>query len=172
MRRGSPHWHRPYERLHVVPITLRDARAYVNAHHRHLRAPAGAKLAIGVREDRERLRGVAILGRPVARRLDNGSAIEVTRVATDGCRNACSALYGAAARIAKALGYTRALTYTLTSETGTSVRAAGWRSKGVSRGGTWSRQTRTRRDLQPLGPKQRWEIDLGTARAPDPRTTC
>jgi hypothetical protein len=172
MKHGSPTWNRPYERLHVVPVTLRDARAYVNAHHRHLRAPAGAKLAIGVRDDRQRLRGVAVLGRPVARRLDNGSTIEVTRVATDGCRNACSALYGAAARIAKALGYARALTYTLASETGTSVRAAGWQPMSVSRGGAWSRHARARRDLQPLGPKQRWEIDLGTGRSPDLRTTC
>lgn len=172
MKHGSPTWNRPYERLHVLPVTLRDARAYVNAHHRHLRAPAGAKLATGVRDDRQRLRGVAVLGRPVARRLDNGSTIEVTRVATDGCRNACSALYGAAARIAKALGYACALTYTLASETGTSVRAAGWRPKGVSRGGAWSRRARTRRDLQPLGPKQRWEIDLGTGRAPDRLAPC
>jgi len=171
-RRGSPHWRRPYERLHVVPVTLRDARAFVDAHHRHLRAPAGAKLAIGVRDDRQRLRGVAVLGRPVARHLDNGSTIEVTRVATDGCRNACSALYGAAARIAKVLGYARALTSTLASETGTTVRAAGWQCKGVGRGGAWSRRACTRRDLQPLGPKQRWEIDLATGRSPDPRTAC
>ncbi len=172
MKRGSPAWNRPYERLHVVPITLRDARAYVNAHHRRLGAPTGAKLAIGVRDDRDRLRGVAILGRPVARRLDNGSTIEVTRVATDGCRNACSALYGGAVRVARALGYARVLTYTLASETGISVRAAGWQPKGVSRGGAWSRHARTRRDLQPLGPKQRWEVDLSTSRFPDARTTC
>lgn len=153
-RHGSPHWRRPYERLHVVPVTLRDAWAFVDAHHR------------------QQLRGVAVLGRPVARRPDNGSTIEVTRVATDGCRNACSALYDAAARIARALGYARALTYTLASETGTSVRAAGWQLKSVSCGGAWSRHARTRRDLQPLGPKRRWEIDLGTGRAPDRRTTC
>lgn len=163
---------RPYERLHIVPITVRAARAYVNAHHRHLRAPAGAKLAIGVRDTRARLRGVAVLGRPVARSLDDGSTIEVTRVATDGCPNACSALYGAAARIARALGYARALSYTLASEPGTSLRAAGWRPMHLSRGGSWSRHSRVRSDLQPLGPKRRWEISLVAGPARDRRATC
>jgi hypothetical protein len=78
----------PYERLHIVPVTLRVARTYVDQHHRHLPAPRGAKLAIAVRDTRGQVRGVAILGRPVSRHLDDGSAIEVTRVATDGCRNA------------------------------------------------------------------------------------
>ena len=167
-RRGSPHWNRPYERLHVVPVTLRDARAYVNAHHRHLRAPAGAKLAIGVRDDRERLRGVAILGRPVARRLDNGSTIEVTRVATDGCRNACSALYGAAVRIARVLGYERVVSYTLAEDSGTSLRAAGWTPARATRGGKWSRRERPRKDAQPLGPKQRWERQVLRLAGPSP----
>lgn len=157
MRHKAPARLRPYERLHIVPITLRTARAYVNATHRHLRAPAGAKLAIAVHDTRARLRGVAILGRPVARRLDNGATIEVTRVATDGCRNACSALYGAAVRVARALGYSRVISYTLASEPGTSLRAAGWAKVGPTRGGTWSRPGRRRDDLHPLGPKQRWE---------------
>lgn len=160
MKRGSPHWQRPYERLHVVPVTLRDARAYVNAHHRHLRAPAGAKLAIGVRDDRERLRGVAILGRPVARRLDNGSIIEVTRVATDGCKNACSALYSGAVRIARALGYRQIITYTLAREPGTSLRAAGWMPVRSTRGGSWSRRNRPRRRSATEGSKQRWSTEL------------
>lgn len=163
---------RPYERLHIVPITVRAARAYVNAHHRHLRAPVGAKLAIGVNDDRARLRGVAVLGRPVARRLDDGCTIEVTRVATDGCPDACSALYGAAARIARALGYARALSYALGSERGTSLRAAGWQPMNLSRGGSWSRRARARRDLQPLGPKRRWEIRLANGPHRDTHVAC
>jgi hypothetical protein len=138
MRHASPARLQPYERLHIVPITLRVARAYVDAHHRHLRAPAGAKLAIGVQDGRAQLRGVAILGRPVARRLDDGATIEVTRVATDGCRNACSPLYGAAVRVARALGYTRVVSYTLAEEDGTSLRAAGWTPTRSTRGGGWS----------------------------------
>jgi len=160
MRRGSPRWNRPYERLRVVPITLREARTYVNAHHRHLPAPAGGKIAIAVHDDRGRLRGVAILGRPVARRLDNGSTVEITRVATDGCRNACSALYGGAARVARALGYSRLFTYTLDSEPGTSLRAVGWTAGPITHGGPWSRRKRERSDTHPLGPKRRWRLDV------------
>jgi hypothetical protein len=160
MKHGSPTWNRPYKRLHVAPVTLRDAHAYVNAHHRHLRAPAGAKLAIGVRDDRERIRGVAILGRPVARRLDNGSTIEVTRVATDGCRNACSALYGAARRIARELGYAQVVTYTRADEAGTSLRAAGWTVVQITRGGMWHRSGRPRRRSAAEGVKRRWAVDL------------
>ena len=167
LRRG-----RPSEPLHIVPVTLRAARACVDAHHRHLPAPIGATFAIGVAGSCGVLRGVAVPGRPASRRLDNGSTIEVRRVATHGCRNACSALFGARARVARTLGYARVFTYTLASETGTSMRAVGWQPKGVSRGGAWSRHARIRRDLQPFGPKQRWEINLGTGRSLDPRTGC
>lgn len=155
MRHASPARLQPYERLHIVPITLRAARAYVNTHHRHLRAPAGAKLAIGVQDAKARLRGVAVLGRPVARRLDHGATLEVTRVATDGCRNACSALYGAARRIAKALGYQTVVTYTLFAEQGTSLRASGWQLAGLTSGGRWTRIGRARADVHRLTPKRR-----------------
>ena len=161
MRHASPARLQPYERLQIVPITLRVARAYVNTHHRHLRGPAGATLAIGVQDAQARLRGVAVLGRPVARRLDDGATLEVTRVATDGCRNACSALYGAACRVAKALGYQTVMTYTLFSDHGTSLRASGWRQTGLTSGGAWTRVGRSRADAHPLTPKRRWTASLG-----------
>jgi hypothetical protein len=154
---------RHYARLSIVPISWRAAQAYVNARHRHLQAPPGAKLAIAVIDARGRLRGVAILGRPVARVLDDGVSIEVVRVATDGCRNACSALYGAARRVARALGYHRLYTYTLASEPGTSLRAAGWTSDRASRGGLWSRADRPRKQPRNSGPKRRWIIELASA---------
>lgn len=156
MRHAPPARLRPYERLHVVPITLRVARAYVTATHRHLRAPAGGKVAIAVADPRGSVRGVAILGRPVARQLDTGTAIEVTRVATDGCPNACSALYGAARRIARELGYQQVLTYTRADEAGTSLRAAGWTAVHATRGGTWHRRARPRRSGAAEGAKVRW----------------
>jgi hypothetical protein len=149
-----------HERLHIVPETLRTARAYVRVHHRHLDAPAGGMLAIGVKDGSGRLRGVAILGRPVARRLDDELTIEITRVATDGCANACSALYGAARRIARALGYLRIITYTREEESGTSLRAAGWTPARRTRGGSWSRTDRPRLAGGCEGPKRRWSIDL------------
>ncbi len=114
--------------LHLVPVRFRDAAAFVAMWHRHNRPPAGCKFCVGVADEDGTLHGVAIVGRPVARHLDNGQTLEVTRTATDGTRNANSMLYGAAWRAARALGYTRLVTYTQAAETGASLRAAGWRT--------------------------------------------
>ncbi|MYX26809.1 hypothetical protein GTY75_09025 [Streptomyces sp. SID8381] len=113
--------------LHVVPVRQRDAKAFVAAWHRHHRPPAGAVFCVGAADDEGVLRAVAIVGRPVARMLDNGQTLEVTRTASDGTFNANSLLYGACWRAAKALGYTRLITYTQDGESGASLRGAGWR---------------------------------------------
>lgn len=110
-------------RLTIAPCTLQEANAYVQKWHRHHGRVVGAKFSVGVR-DADHVRGVAIVGRPVARHMDDGHTLEVTRVATDGVPNGCSALYGAAWRAARALGYRRLITYKLKSEPGTSLRAA------------------------------------------------
>lgn len=112
--------------LRLVPVRFRDARAFVAMWHRHHGAPVGMVFAVGAADDAGVLRAVAIVGRPVARLLDNGQTLEVTRTATDGTWNANSLLYGAAWRAAKALGYTRLITYTQAGETGASLRASGW----------------------------------------------
>ena len=102
--------------------------------------------------------GVAIVGRPVARMLDNGWVLEVNRCCTDGTRNACSALYGAAWRAARALGYRRLITYTLPSEGGASLRGAGWRVVGQTTNvNGWSCPSRPRVDTHPLQAKLCWE---------------
>src|ERR671924_18544 len=98
-------------RLFIIPCNLATANAFVRCFHRHNRPVVGSKVNLGVVDEQGLLRGVAIVGRPVARMLDDGWTLEVTRLATDGCPNACSALYGAAVRTAKALGYSRLLTY-------------------------------------------------------------
>ncbi|MFD9061482.1 XF1762 family protein [Kitasatospora purpeofusca] len=113
-------------RLHLVPIRFKDARAFVATWHRHHRPPPGMVFAVGAADQHGVLRAVAIVGRPVARHLDNGQILEVTRTATDGTRNANSALCGASWRGAKVLGCTRLVTYTQAEETGASLRAAGW----------------------------------------------
>jgi hypothetical protein len=113
--------------LHLVPLRFRDAAAFVAMWHRHHQPPVGMVFAIGAADDDGVLHGVAIAGRPVARHLDNGQTLEVTRTATDGTANANSMLYAAAWRAAKALGYTRLITYTQAGETGASLRASGWR---------------------------------------------
>lgn len=131
--------------LHLVPVRSRDARAYVAMWHRHHQPPQGQVFAVGVADHQDVLRGVAIVGRPVARLYDDGHTLEVTRVATDGARNACSMLYGACWRAAQALGYARLITYTQATESGASLRGAGWRvvARRPARGG-WSCPSRPR----------------------------
>ena len=142
--------------LVIVPLSLSEANSAVSRWHRHHMAVRGHKFSLGCERGGD-LCGAAIVGRPVARRLDDGWTLEVTRVATDGTRNACSALYGAARRATFALGYRRLVTYTLPSESGASLRAAGYRCIGAAGGGSWSRPSRPRSDNAPTEPKLRWE---------------
>ena len=117
--------------LNLISIKLSDANAFVAAHHRHHRPVTGHKFSLGCEQDGQ-LVGVAIVERPVSRYLDDGKPLEVNRLCTTGEKNACSFLYGAAARAAKALGYRRIITYTLDTEPGTSLRAAGWACAGLA----------------------------------------
>jgi hypothetical protein len=139
-------------RLNLMPLKFVDACSFVDANHRHHRAPQGHKFSIGAARDGS-LVGVIIVGRPVARRLDDGLTLEVTRLCTDGTKNACSFLYGAAARAAKALGYCRIGTYVLESEPGTTLAAAGWKRIRTTPGQSWSVPSRTREDTHPIGAK-------------------
>ncbi|GAB3725821.1 XF1762 family protein [Nocardiopsis nanhaiensis] len=113
--------------LTLVPVPLAEARAYVEVWHRHLAPPRGHKFSLGLLNEDGVLVAVAVVGRPVARGLDDGRTLEVTRLASNGTRNACSKLYGASARAARALAYRHLVTYTRADETGASLRAAGWK---------------------------------------------
>lgn len=113
--------------LHLVPLTQTAARDAVQRWHRHHRPPRGDLFRVGVATADGILVAVGMAGRPVARHLDDGATVEVTRVASDGTRNTCSMIYGALTRAAWALGYTRVITYTQASESGASLRAAGWK---------------------------------------------
>jgi hypothetical protein len=145
--------------LELVPITVKDAAAFVLQVHRHHGAPQGGLFAVGCAED-GKVCAVAIIGRPVARNLSDGWTAEVIRLASDGTRNACSMLYGAAWRAARALGYRKLVTYTLVSEPGSSLRAAGYRLIGEVGGGSWSRESRPRVDKHPTQLKLRWEREV------------
>ena len=147
------------KRLCIVPVALKDANAFVSRLHRHHKPVPGHKWSIGV-SDGEQLRGVAIVGRPVARALDNGTTLEVVRLCTDGCPNACSALYGAARRAARELGYERLYTYTLVGEGGASLRGAGWECEGEYGGGNWNVPSRPRDDSPLPEKKWRWRAAL------------
>lgn len=145
--------------LQLVPVTRDQAMDFIRSHHRHSRRPQGYRFAVGVARD-TKLIGVATAGRPVARALDDGNTIEVTRVCTDGTPHACSMLYGACWRAAKAMGYRRAVTYTLTTESGASLRAAGWTRVAELRARPgWDTPSRNREaNGSELIPRQRWEV--------------
>lgn len=142
--------------LILQPISLDAANRFVRAHHRHSRPVVGHLYSLGLWSGPLALHGVAIVGRPVARHLDDGRTVEVTRLATDGTRNACSMLYSAAAREARRRGYKRVITYTLASETGASVRAAGFHREADVRGRQWDTPGR-RRALRVSPDRVRWE---------------
>jgi len=146
--------------LELQPITYKEACVFIEKHHRHHLPPQGWKFGIAV-NDGEKIVGVITVGRPVARHYDDGWTLEVTRCCTDGTKNAASCLYGAAWRAVKAMGYKRLITYTLQSEPGTSLRAAGWKEIGRAGGGSWNRpnQGRLRIDKHPTAQKTLWEAD-------------
>jgi hypothetical protein len=147
--------------LRLVPLSLADANRYVTALHRHNGPLPSAKFCCGVVDTESFLLvGVAIAGLPKARMLTDGGTLEVNRVCTDGSRNACSKLYGACVRAAKALGYWRMVTYTLESEAGSSLRASGWTlsAEGLD-SGSWLGSRGTGTNLH-TGPKSRWQIVL------------
>ena len=135
--------------LTLSPIGLAESAAFVLAKHRHHKPPRGHKFSIAAAVG-DTVVAVVIVGRPTARHNDDGYTLEVTRLCSDGTPNCCSFLYAAAWRAAKAMGYTRLITYILDTETGASLRAANWRCVGASKGDSWSRPSRPRVDTHPL----------------------
>lgn len=143
-------------RLRLQPITLREANAFIERHHRHHGPARGCRFCLAA-NDGASVCAVAVVSRPVARHFDDGVTCELVRLCTDGTRNASSFLLGAVRRAASALGYRRLVTYTLEDESGTSLQAAGWQLLGLAGGGSWSRSSRPRVDTHPTGQKLLWE---------------
>lgn len=123
--------------LEIRPCDFKTAAAYVEKHHRHNKPPTGHKFSISC-YDGDRLCGVCIVGRPISRHLDDGLTLEINRNCTDGTKNACTKLYGAAWRAAQALGYKKIITYTLARESGSSLKAAGFHYDGPAGGLEWT----------------------------------
>lgn len=142
--------------LELQPVTFAEAKAFIAEHHRHHVPPVGWKFGVGL-SDGEKLVGVVTVGRPVARMLDDGWTVEVTRCCTDGTPHACSKLYAAAWRAARALGYRRLITYTLADESGASLRGAGWKTLYAVKGRSWDCPSRPRTDKHPTTDKLLWE---------------
>lgn len=136
--------------LRVIPLDLDEANDVIRKWHRHHKPVPGAKFAIGVADD-DRVCGAAIIGRPVARKVDRRVYAEIVRVCTDGTHNACSKLYGAARRAALAMGYQLVVTYTLPEEGGASLRAAGFRCEGEAGGSGAMWGTRAGREQLAVG---------------------
>jgi hypothetical protein len=143
--------------LAITPITIREANQYVRTYHRHHGPVTGAKFALAV-SDESGVRGVALVGRPVARHYDDNWTLEVNRCCTDGVTNGCSMLYAAAWRAARAMGYRRLITYTLQSESGASLRGAGWKIIGERMQRSWDMPSRPRVESPNTGQKYLWEI--------------
>lgn len=141
--------------LELRPCDFKTARAFVADHHRHNRPPVGHKFSIAA-YDGDRLCGVCMVGRPVGRYLDDGLTLEVNRCCTDGTHNACTLLYGAACRAAKALGYRRIITYTLESEPGTSLKASNWQCEGRAGGTHWTGHRYEQTEIELGEMKVRW----------------
>lgn len=162
---GGPCRHKPgvVDFLVVTPISVQDAKPFIGKHHRHNKPPLSGMFAVAVSRGEEVV-GVGVASRPIARHLQDGTTLEVTRVCTLGDRNACSMIYGALRKAARALGYRRVFTYTLAEESGASLRAAGFvkdaelpaRAKWTSR--VWNTQQRDLfgNETRPPGPKIRW----------------
>ena len=156
--------------LVVKPISLAKANEFIIKNHRHHDKVNGHKYSISV-FDGEKMVGVACVGRPLSRYLDDGETLEVTRLCTDGTYNACSMLYSRCARISKEMGYKKIITYILDSENGTSLKASGWKLEADNvGGGSWSSPSRPRELVEvnlfgekqkyPITKKQRWSKEL------------
>lgn len=145
--------------MQIVPITLKVANGYVTDYHRHHKACRGCKFCLGLLDSDGDLIGVAICGRPVSRYYDDGLTLEINRLCTTGEYNACSKLYGACVRVAKAMGYSRVITYTLQSECGASLYASNFRNDGTAGGTMWT-GSRKRDNGVPQELKQRWVYEI------------
>jgi hypothetical protein len=145
--------------VRAVPLHLKQANEFVAQHHRHSLPTVGGKFAVGATDDTGILVGVAVAGRPVSRRLDDGLTLEVLRVCTDGTANACSFLYARCAKIGRLMGYERIVTYTLASEGGASLRAVGATPTGPLESHEWANPNRPRKSQEVYHePKYRWEL--------------
>lgn len=143
--------------IEIVPINFDEANEFVRLHHRHHKPVVGMKFCLAI-SDGENIRGVALVGRPVSRHLDNGWTLEVNRCCTDGVKNGCSMLYAHCWKVAKAMGYKRLITYTLPAEGGSSLKASNFTLVGEAGGKSWNVKSRPRVETNLPQTKFLWEM--------------
>ncbi|MBN8203906.1 MULTISPECIES: XF1762 family protein [Bacillaceae] len=143
--------------LENIPISFKEAKNFIDQHHRHCVAPHGHKFSVGL-WDTDVLVGVAIAGLPIARHNNDGFTLEITRCCLKSSiyKNGVSRLISSIYQAGKAMGYRRIVTYTLDEESGVSLRACGFKLEGLSKGGSWNSAARPRIDKGPTGPKKKW----------------
>lgn len=143
--------------LHVIPFTLKQANQLIAQLHRHHKPVVGHRFSLGCVGNSGLVCGACVVGRPISREINQYQVAEVTRLVTDGTKNACSVLYAAAARVCKEMGFIKIQTYILETESGISLKAAGWTFEQMTTGGNWNHSCRKgRREDQPMCRKQRW----------------
>lgn len=144
-------------KLVIVPIDFDEANRFVERQHRHSVPTQGHKFSVGCAVG-DRIVGVGMVGRPVSKGLQDGWTLEALRVCTDGTPNACSKLYATCWRACRAMGYRKMITYTLKTEPGSSLLAAGFRIVGEVKARSWDTPTRPRVDKDERQDRFRWEV--------------
>jgi hypothetical protein len=148
--------------MKAMPLTISKANAFIEAEHRHHGKVRGHRFSIGALNEHECMVGVVVVGRPVSSKTDQTWVCEVTRLATDGTQNCCSFLYASAARAAKAMGFKSIQTFILESETGASLRGAGWIRQGITQPSGFHRRNADSltRLTDNRGLKAKWTLQL------------
>ncbi len=145
--------------MKVIPLSLRQANDFISKFHRHNKPVQGCKFCIGAQKA-NKIVGVAVVGRPVARLLDDGLTAEITRVCTNGTRNVNSFLYAHCAKICKLMGFNRIITYTLEEESGASLRAIGAKPEAFVEPSSWDRKNRHRNEQSVYQKRKiRWSLN-------------
>ena len=147
--------------LSIIPLSLKEANEFVTKYHRHNKKCAGHKFSIGAVYKNE-IVGVVIVGRPVARKLDNRFTLEINRncVLDTAPKGTCSFLYSRAIKIWQTMGGKKIITYTLETESGSSLKAVNFNKETTvqtfKKNTGWT--TRTNRIWQEVQatPRIRW----------------
>lgn len=124
--------HRLY---YFKPISIKEANIFISKHHRHSKVMRSHKFSIALlSKSNDDIVGVAVVGRPVSRWLDDGKTAEINRLCVlENKKNICSMIYGRVSKICKLMGYTSVITYTLAKEPGISLIASGFTNDKLSK---------------------------------------